>query len=195
MSKKEDITLAQALYGKKDKSPEKPDLSALKPFWDTSDKPEPEANTKPSLTDALYGNPTQRMENTLGRTLDQNISEIRDHLALTNDQAQAMRKKHVQWFTDIVLTGDAESVHTLLASRTLKPATEEEQTAWVSQTMKEVRQRFGDNADRLLAKARKLIDARPELGEAIAAAGIGNHRDFVLAVVERVRHEETQGRL
>ena len=124
---------------------EKPDLSALKPFWDTSDKPEPEANTKPSLTEALYGNPTQRMENTLGRTLDQNISEIRDHLALTNDQAQAMRKKHVQWFTDIVLTGDAESVHTLLASRTLKPATEEEQTAWVSQTMKEVRQRFGDN--------------------------------------------------
>jgi len=83
---KEDITLSEALYGKKDKSPEKPDLSH-RPFWDTSDKPEAESDKPktPSLTEALYGNSTQRMENTLGRTLDQNISNSTDETSAKNE--------------------------------------------------------------------------------------------------------------
>ncbi len=189
MSKKEDPSLAEALYGKEDKSPEKPDLSALKPFWDTSDKPEAESDKPktPSLTEALYGNSTQRMENTLGRTLDQNISNLRNHFALTADQAAAMRTQHVHWFTDLVFGRDATAVHTLLTGRTLSPLTEEEQRDLTAKTMEQARGLYGEDTDRLIAKAKALIDSKPGLGDAIAAAGIGNHPAFVLPVLERVR--------
>jgi len=160
-------------------------------IWDTTpEEPKPGAirDAKPSLSEALYGNAETQMGKTLGLTLDQNISNLRNHFALTADQAAAMRKQHVGWFTDIVRNNrDATAVHTLLTGRTIKPATEEEQTAWVPQTMKEARRLYGDDADRLLAKAKKLIDSKPGLGDAITAAGIGNCPDFVLPVLERVR--------
>src|SRR5439155_25384283 len=111
----------------------------------------------------------------LGRTLDQNISNLRNHFALTADQAAAMRTQHVHWFTDLVFGRDATAVHTLLTGRTLSPLTEEEQRDLTAKTMEQTRGLYGEDTDRLIAKAKALIDSKPGLGDAIAAAGIGNH--------------------
>src|SRR3989442_472781 len=182
-------TLAEALYGPR--NPAKPeDPPKHRMVWD----PEPEApkpgaiQAKPSLTEALYGNAETQMGNSMGFVLDQNISNLRNHFALTADQAAAMRAQHVGWFTGLVRNnGDATAVHTLLTERTIKPLTEEDQRDLTAKTMEQTRGKYGDDTDRLIAKAKKLIDSKPGLGDAIAAAGIGNHPAFVLPVLERVR--------
>jgi len=191
----ENRSLAEALYGPEQSADSSQKWIPPKHIWDTEPEQKPAGirNSNYEVGKALYPN---SLESTMGAEFNNNMDQLRNHFALTAEEAAATRRQHLDWLKDICLDGHAARLHTLLVGRTIQPLTPEEQRDMAANTMQKVRGIYGDStADRLLSKAKQLIDARPELGKAISAAGIGNHEEFVLAVVERVRDAEIRGQM
>jgi hypothetical protein len=171
---------ADVLYG------EKPSASPPKPAAKTpSPKSSPDATgSDEAPEDRFYGGAASALSSYRPHLADA-FNHFRDATGMNAADAEAELTAAAIAFSDArIAPEEAARLHALVLQHALAPADDTMIAGWATETRRELRQRYGKDADSRLAAAKAFVDARPGLKALQNASGVGSHPDIVLALAE-----------
>lgn len=162
--------LAQQLYGPKPPTTEPPPAPVL-----------PEAD--PAAPERVMFKP----EVMYREDLKDGINTLRD-LGATDQQLTEHTAAMAEAFTNAGLSSPvAKELHTVITSALKTPPSDEDVKSWGVEARRQVREKYGDQADARLARAREYVKSHPELAR-LMSYGPGSHPRIVMALVEQAHN-------
>jgi hypothetical protein len=147
-------------------------------------KPKTQPMDDQKTADLLYGS-DDSVAGVYRSSLSDSINRLRDAYGLTSAQANERLVEDAHFFRDAqISTAQAPRLHSLLAAHELKPASDEQRETWGAETMRLVREKYGDGAEPRLEAVRTFLENRPAIAQRLTESGVGSHPDMVLALIE-----------
>jgi hypothetical protein len=129
------------------------------------------------------GRETLRSE--YGPALKDQLDRLSDHTGMSPEEREATLDAAAEFFSDArISSSTAPTLYSLLASAVVEPPDDATVEQWATETRRELREHYGDDAGRRLEAAQKFIAARPDLQKTLNETGLGSHPRIVLALTE-----------
>lgn len=125
-----------------------------------------------------------------GNQLKESFDRLSDLTGMSAAERDATLRELAEVFDDARIRPDADAsrLHSLMVTHTTTPPTDEQVQAWTVESRRYLRERFGSEADAVMAKARAFLAARPGFGALLTTTGLGSHPDVVKALTQDVHN-------
>lgn len=129
-------------------------------------------------------------------TIHANVRRIRDHNALTDKEAATLRQEHTAMITGAFRPQDVSDVHgTITQALTKHPPISQldkdaKQLAIEKQRVRSVeviREEFGWQADKIIAKMKTIVDGKPALQKLLKETGLQNDPRIILPLARQAK--------
>jgi len=143
------------------------------------------APTEETAAERMFGS-RESLRTDYGPAFKNSLDQLSDATGITPEQREAMLDEAAEIFSDARINStEASGLYGLLATHMTAPADDTMEQEWATETRRELRQRYGDDAGRRLEAAQKFVAARPDLKRTLDETGLGSHPRIVLALTEK----------
>jgi hypothetical protein len=145
-------------------------------------EPDPAEET---AAERLFGS-RESLRTDYGPALKDSLDRLSDSTGATPEQLQGHLDAVAEVFSDARINSrEASGLHSLLVSHLSAPVDDATVQQWETESRRELREQYGDDAGRRLAAAQKFVAARPDLQRTLDETGLGSHPRVILALAEK----------
>lgn len=128
--------------------------------------------------------------------LGEGLNRLGDHFELSKEQRAEQQRNAARIFSELEFEpGSAARFHEMYVSHVINQPDDATMGEWEIQTRQRLRERFGGEADKMLADARAYVATNKTLAEGLSLSGLGSHPEVVVDLVERVQRLLRTGRI
>ena len=140
-----------------------------------------------ALAAKWYGKP-QSVAAVYRTTLGDSMKRARDFYGYDSTAVEARLVEDAEFFDAAQLMNGAAKLHALMVRHEITPADQATREAWSAETWGQLRDSYGDDAERRVATVNAFIRERPEVAQRLVASGMDQNPELVLALVENAHN-------
>lgn len=122
-------------------------------------------------------------------SISESINQLRDRTGMSEADSAKLLTETAQFFHGAnIRPNHASTLHSLIVSHLKEPASNEVESEWAAESRRQLREQWGDDADRRMAKVKEFVNSHPTLATQLEESGVGSHPEFMRALVERANN-------
>ncbi|MDQ6769844.1 MAG: hypothetical protein M3Z54_07650 [Gemmatimonadota bacterium] len=122
-------------------------------------------------------------------SIGESINQLRDRTGMNEADSAKLLTETSQFFHGAnIPPGQAVNLHSLIVKHLQEPASNELESEWATESRRQLREKWGDDADRRMEKVKEFVNSHPTLAKQLNDSGVGSHPEFMRALVERANN-------